>query len=109
MTAQRRGSVRLRKLIEEATVDANDEYEQEAGFLNEFEERLRCPFRGLVVGEWVDVQKFDVGEGGRGLLAVCRRHGREYRVHITELEWMGQPPEGAEWIEAYRLWLKGGG
>ncbi len=63
MKAPRRGSARLRKLIEEATVDANDEYEQEAGFLNELEEHLRCPFRGLVVGEWVDVQRFDVGEG----------------------------------------------
>jgi hypothetical protein len=89
-------------------VDAYTESEQESGFLVGIEDNLPCPFRALVVGEWVDVKKFDSGEGGHGVVAVCRRNGREYQVHVTELEWLTRPPEGAEWIDAYRLWLNGG-
>ncbi len=107
MTRGRKPGGRIRKLIEEATVDAYGEEEQEVGFLTMLEDNLPFPFGALVVGEEVEVTGVDPGPGNRGIEAVCERKGRAYRISIISLEWPGRPPPGAEWIEAYRRWLIG--
>ena len=48
-------SARLDALIEEATVDCNDEAEAHMGFMNMVEENLVCPFQATVIGEEVEV------------------------------------------------------
>jgi hypothetical protein len=98
---------RMRELIEEAIVDAYGEEEQEGGFLVMLQDNLATPFKALVVGEEVAVRAFDLGLGGRGIVAVCNRKGRKYRVSVTSLEWVAKPPKGAEWVEAYKAWLSG--
>lgn len=98
----------LRRLIEEATVDAYNDEEQATGFLTMIQDHLPCPFTALVVGEPVQVVGFDFGEPYETtVMAVCRRKGKRYKINVTSLEWEGRPPQGAEWIEAYRAWLKG--
>lgn len=97
----------LRKLIEEALVDCHTEDEQHGGFLVMLEEHVACPFKALVVGEEVEVRGFDWDGTPQGVVAVCRRKGRAYRVNVAALEWVARPPVGAEWFDAYRLWLKG--
>lgn len=99
---------RIDEMIEEATVDCNGEDEQQEAFLVTLEEHLACPVRALVVGEEVTVLGFDRDPPGE-LVARCRRGRRTYRVNVTALEWPGPPPDGTEWIEAYRVWLRGGG
>jgi hypothetical protein len=99
--------VRLRRLIDEALVDAYGEDEQHGAFLVMLEDRVSCPFTALVVGEEVDVRGFDWTGPPHELVAVCRRKGRTYRVNVTALQWTGRRPAGAEWFDAYRAWLKG--
>ena len=100
-------SVRLRRLIEEALVDAYGEDEQHGAFLVMLEDRVACPFRALVVGEEVDVRGFDWAGAPCEIVALCRRKGRTYRVNVTALQWAGSHPAGAEWFDAYQAWLKG--
>jgi hypothetical protein len=107
MARRRRASATIVRMIEEATVDAYNEAEQETGFLTMIEENLRCPFPARVVGEEVQVVRFDIGPGDRGIVAHCRRGGRRYAVGVLEFEWPSRPPDGARWIDAYRAWLKG--
>jgi len=95
-------------VIDEATVDCYNEEEQHEGFLVMLDEHLACPVRALVVGEDVTVLGFDRDPPGE-VVARCRRGRRTYRVNATALEWRGAPPDGAEWIEAYAAWLRGGG
>ncbi len=100
-------SPRLRKLIEEAIVDAYGDDEQEVGFLTMLEENLPFPFNAFVVGEEVEVIGVEQGIEERGIIAICKRKGKKYRVSITSLEWPGKPPKEAECIEAYKAWIKG--
>lgn len=97
----------LKKLIEEAIVDAYGEEEQEGAFVVMLEDNLAFPFKALVVGEEVEVTGVEQSSSGRGIMAVCKRKGKKYRVSVTSLEWVGKPPKGAEWLEAYKLWLRG--
>lgn len=98
---------RIRRLIEEATVDCYDEGEQASGFLAMIQDHLACPVMARVVGEPVQVVGFDNAEGGTDIVALCRRQGKTYKIGILSLEWAGKPPKGAEWVEAYRAWLRG--
>ena len=106
---KRKADAALARMIEEATVDAYNESEQETGFLTMIEENLRCPFPARIVGEEVEVVRFDVGPAGRGIVAHCRRGGRRYVVDVLALEWPPHPPDGARWIDAYRAWIEGAG
>jgi hypothetical protein len=99
--------VRLRRLIEEALVDAYGEDEQHGAFLVMLDDHVTCPFRALVVGEEVEVRGFDWAGAPHEIVALCRRKGRTHRVNVTALQWAGKRPAGAEWFDAYRAWLKG--
>jgi len=72
------------------------------------EENLHVPFSTAVLGIEVVVKKIDVTEGGE-IVAVCSRGKENQRISILELPLPSPPPEGAEWIAAYRYWRTGGG
>ena len=67
-------------------------------------DRVMCPFQAKVIGEDVRVVEFAWPKGGYGLLAVCERDERQYKVDVNSLEWIEPYPEGFEWIEAHKLW-----
>jgi hypothetical protein len=102
-----RASARLRRLIEEALVDAYGEDEQHGAFLVMFEEHVACPFTALVVGKEVEVRGFDWAGAPHEIVALCRRKGRTHRVNVSVLQWAARRPAGAEWFDAYRAWLTG--
>ena len=108
MKGEKKVSPRIRELIEEAIVDAYGDAEQEVGFLTMLQDNLPFPFKALVVGEEVEVTGVDQGVDEKGIMAICKRKGKKYRVSITSLEFADRPPEEAEWIEAYKAWVKGG-
>ena len=70
------------------------------------EERVVCPFRAKLIGETIEVRRFEWPRSGYGLITVCRRKGRAYRVDLNSLEWVEPLPEGFEWIAAYQAWRK---
>lgn len=98
---------RVRPLIEQALVDCHTEDEQHGAFLVVLDDHVACPFKARVVGEEVEVRSFDWDGSSQGIVAICRRKGRHYRVNVTALEWSGRPPTGAIWFDAYRAWLRG--
>jgi hypothetical protein len=64
------------------------------------------PFHTKVLGVDVAVSGVDLGEGDQ-ITAVCARGRAKQRVSVLDLPLPTPPPEGAEWIDAYRHWLRG--
>ena len=97
---------KLKKLIEQAVVDAYNEDEQTVGFLTMIQEHLALPFSTNVLGAEVFVKKVDMTRDGR-IVAVCLRDNVRQRIGILDLPLPTPAPAGAEWIAAYRYWRKG--
>ena len=87
-------------------MDANGESEQVAGFYAMMENDLRLPFDTLILGMAVSVESIDITEDDQ-LVAVCRKGKTRQRIPLSELPVPSPPPEGAEWIFAYRYWRTG--
>jgi hypothetical protein len=97
---------KLDELIEEATVDAYGESEQTVGFFTLLEERLKSPFKTQVLGMEGIVERFDMTDDEQ-IVAVCLRGKSQQPISILDLTLPDPPPEGAEWIEAFRRWTRG--
>jgi hypothetical protein len=96
--------VRLRAMIEEATVDFYNESEQVTGWFTMIEEKLTVPFQTMVLGVPVTVERVDLNKADQ-IVAICSRGRDRQRLPILDLPLPNPPPEGADWIEAYRHWL----
>jgi hypothetical protein len=96
----------LDALIAEATVDCYNEGECVTGFYTMLEDGLAMPFHTVVLGVDVTVTGMDLTEDGQ-ITAVCTRGTVKQRIPILDLPLPTPPPEGAEWIDAYRRWAKG--
>jgi hypothetical protein len=93
----------LDALVEQATVDAYDEHEQVSGFHVMLEEHLAVPFKTAVLGVEVTVKKIDMLPGS-GIVAICTRGPHRQAIGVLDLLLPTPPPEGSEWIDAYRHW-----
>ncbi len=64
-----------------------------------------------VPDEWlaveVTVERVDL-TGAVEVVVVCRRKGVRQRIPVLDLPMPTPPPDGWEWIEAYRYWARGG-
>jgi hypothetical protein len=96
----------LDKLIEEATVDCYDVEEQAGGFCTMIEENLALPFTTRVLGVDVSVVAVDMDDVGAPKV-VCQNGGERQRIGLTDLPLPSPLPSGAEWIAAYRRWVRG--
>lgn len=97
----------LDSLIEEAIVDAYGESEQTVGFYTMLEDHLAVPFATNVLGAEAIVEGVDLTDGDR-IVAVCRRGRFRQRIGILDLPIPNPPPDGTQWIEAYRRWSRSG-
>jgi calcium binding protein len=96
---------RLEEMIEEATVDAHNESEQITGWFTVIDENLRVPFETSVLGVPVTVECVDLNRSEQ-IVAVCTRGRSRQSLPILDLPLPNPPPDGAEWIEAYRRWVR---
>lgn len=71
------------------------------------ENNLALPFETTVLGVPVTVEGIDLTQREE-IVAVCRRARVRQTVPIIDLPLPSPPPSGAEWIDAYRHWLRGG-
>jgi len=99
---------RLKELVDEATVDAYNEDEQRVGFLTMIQEHLDVPFETEVLGVPVQVTSVDFNDAEE-IVAICKRGAQVQRIPVVDLPLPKPPPEGFEWIEAYRFYQHGGG
>jgi len=95
---------RLEDLIHRATVDAQDDEEEQLGFFTSIEEHLKFPFKATLHGMEVRVLGIEVDESDQ-IVALCIRDHERQTVPLLDLPLPKPPPKGAEWIEAYRLWV----
>lgn len=98
----------LDELIDEATMDAYGEGEQRIGLFTMIEEHLALPFETQVLGVTVQVERVDMTEAD-DVVAICRREGERQTIPLAGLPLPEPPPDGAEWIAAYRRWLRRSG
>ena len=96
----------LDALIAEATVDCYNDSECMTGWYTMLEDNLVVPFHTMVLGVDVAVTGVDLGEDDQ-ITAVCARGRVKQRIPILDLPLPTPPPDGAEWIDAYRHWLRG--
>ncbi|WP_408635482.1 calcium-binding protein [Phytohabitans suffuscus] len=94
----------LQAMVAEATVDAYGDDEQLTGLYTMIDEHLAVPFTTQVLGVEVTVRKVDLRDD---IVAICHRGRERQAIGILELPLPDPPPEGAEWIAAYRHWTKG--
>ena len=97
---------KLRKLIEDATVDAYNDSEQRVGFLTMIQENLQLPFKTYVLGIEVLVERVDM-TASEQIVAVCRNGRTRQRIAILGLPLPSPLPRGVEWIEAFGHWDRG--
>ena len=97
-------SAYLDRLIYEATVDCYNESEEIAGIFTMMEENLAVPFKTIILGVDVTVERIDLQET---IVAVCRRGSQRQRIPVLNLPLPEPRPEGADWIHAYRRWARG--
>ncbi len=93
----------LRELIQEATVDCYDDEEQIMGLECMIDENLEMPFETEVLGVRVTVDAIKHVRG-REIAAMCRCGKEQQAISLADLPLPSPPPEGAEWIAAYRHW-----
>lgn len=100
-------AAKLKRLIDDAIVDAYGESEQRVAFYTIIEENLACPFVTRFLGMDVTVERIELTESEE-IVAICRRGRTRQAISILQLPLPKRAPSGAEWIEAYRRWARGG-
>ncbi|HYO47027.1 MAG TPA: calcium-binding protein [Gemmatimonadota bacterium] len=104
--SERPSDAKLHQMIKEAIVDAYGESEQMVGFYTMLEDNLAVPFQTEMLGVEVTVERVDMTDDD-AIVAVCARGKSRQRVAILDLPLPDPPPEGAEWIDAFRRWARG--
>jgi hypothetical protein len=102
----RTNRVALDALIAEATVDCYNDSECVTGFYTMIEEHLAVPFQTVVLGVDVTVAGVDLTDDEQ-IVAVCVRGKSKQRIPVLDLPLPAPPLEGAQWVDAYRRWVRG--
>jgi hypothetical protein len=92
----------LDELIAQATVDCYNEDEGLTGFATMIGDNLAVPFETTVLGITVTVRKISYTDSG--IVAICARGKHRQPIPVLDLPLPDPPPQGAEWIAAYRRW-----
>jgi hypothetical protein len=70
------------------------------------DDHLVLPFATTVIGTPAVVRRVDIDDQDV-IVAICQVGRRRQRLPIHALPLPSPPPDGAEWIEAYRHWMSG--
>jgi hypothetical protein len=93
-------------MVDEALVDAYNESEQVTGFFTMIEDNLALPFETTALGAPVTVERVDLNDASQ-IVAICVRGRHRQAIPLLDLALPTPRPAGAEWIEAFRYWLRG--
>jgi len=100
----RKADADLDALIDEVTVDCNDEYEQLTGFEVAFDQDANFPCAGTVIGEEVEVLSVAIEDNRRELIATCKRGRHRYHVALLDID-LRADAVTSRLVAAYRRWL----
>lgn len=93
----------LKRMVEEATVDAYNEYEQTTGFECMLSDELELPFQTEVLEKEVTVERIEATDRA-DIVAICKSGRTKQKIRLLDLPLPSPPPKGWQWIEAYRHW-----
>ena len=98
----------LRELIASAIIDCYGEQEQFWGMLTALGEALNFPLASTLIGEQVELIGIDdeTSTLNRGIVAQIRYKGQEYSVSLADLQITDADSDSADWLAAYRYWLR---
>ncbi len=99
---------RLQALIEQATVDCYDEYEQHWGMLAALQDELHFPIPAHALGEAVVIVGIDEGHSNerRGIMVAIQKDGGDYSFPLSELQIGNTTEHNSQWVAAYKLWFR---
>jgi hypothetical protein len=92
-------------MVAEATVDCYNDSECVTGIYTMLEENLETPFDTNVLGVDVTVTRVDLTLDEQ-IVAICKRGKARQSIPILDLPLPPPAPDGADWIAAYRHWLR---
>jgi hypothetical protein len=69
------------------------------------QKHLELPFETKVLGVAVTVTDVDLRDSGQ-IVAICTRGRERQAISLADLPLSSPRPAGADWIEAYRYWLR---
>jgi hypothetical protein len=104
MSHVRRTNPGLDALIDEITVDCDDEDEVLMGFEGFFDEQAHFPCPGSILGESIDVLSVVADANRRELVAACQRNGLRHEIALLDIDIQADPPT-SRLIAAYRRWV----
>lgn len=90
-------------MVDDATLDCYNDSERVCGLFTKLEDELALPFTTTVLGVAVTVARIELARDDR-IVAICAREGVRQRIPLLDLPLPTPPPDGADWIAAYRRW-----
>ena len=94
------------KIIEEATMDCHDEYEQIAGWQCILDEYINTPCKCIIGKEEVILEKIDIVDNCNAVVGVLKFNKTRLRVLIQDVILENQ--KAMVYIDAYKHWCKEG-
>jgi GTPase len=88
-------------------VNCYNRSEECTGIFEMLTEHLEIPFVTTVLGVAVSVTALDITDDDQ-IVAICRRGRNLLRVALLELPMPDPRLDGADWIDAYRVWARPG-
>ncbi|MFN0104479.1 MAG: hypothetical protein ACKV2U_20630 [Bryobacteraceae bacterium] len=95
----------LDRLVDEATIDCYNETEQVSGLYTMIEDNLVLPFETTLFGKTIVVERIDLTDRD-DIVAICSGGREQRKMRLLDVPLPSPPPEGAQWIAAYRHWRR---
>ena len=94
------------KIIEEATMDCYDEYEQISGWACVFEDNIPVPCKCLIGKENAILEKIDMNSNSSEIFGIIKLNKSRIRVPIEDI--FLEDLNSIKYIDAYKYWRKHG-
>ena len=94
------------RIIEEATVDCNDEYEQTSGWICLLDENIATPCNCTIGKQNMVLEKIDEADNTACIVGVIRLGKSKIRVLIQDI--VLEDSAAMKYINAYKYWCKNG-
>ena len=108
MKISKQNKNKFERMVEEATIDCYNEYEQCSGWACTLEEELPLPLKCLIFGEEATLVDVGADEHGTAVLGVITKNKKKIRIPIQDVEAIDKIAKNLEWLKAYRYWIKNG-
>ena len=94
------------RIIEEATMDCHDEYEQISGWECAFDENVHTPCSCTIGKEEAILEKISPDDNGNIIMGFIKLNKTKIRVLIQDI--VLDNPKSMKYVNAYKYWCKNG-